>query len=85
MRPVPERLSWRERAACRGVDVRLWFSYEKGRARAVCAACPVRAPCLAEALAREAPAPYLAAGVFGGLAADEREVLLRATERRPAV
>ena len=53
---------WRERAACRsGVDPDLFFPVaESGAARngqvraakAVCARCPVRSDCLAEALAR---------------------------------
>jgi hypothetical protein len=68
---VPE---WRTRAACRG-RVDLDFidpptPAEAGECRALCAGCPVREQCLAEALlAGEAW------GIWGGLDADEREPL----------
>jgi WhiB family redox-sensing transcriptional regulator len=72
---------WRERAACRGMATRIFFEgAAKATARAVCARCPVRAACLTEALRIEAAAPYMAAGVYGGL--DERE---RAQLQRVAV
>jgi hypothetical protein len=69
---------WRGRAACRGVDPELFFpAAERGpvravqvaAAKAVCAGCPVRAECLAEALAR---IPY---GIAGGLTENERRRL----------
>jgi hypothetical protein len=44
-------------------------------AKTVCARCPVRAECLAEALAR---IPY---GIAGGLTEDERRALGRRPER----
>ena len=40
---------WRELAACRGTDLNLFFperGESAGPARRVCAACPVREPCL---------------------------------------
>lgn len=62
---------WRLRAACRGMPTALFFS-EQGRraakARAVCAACPVKTECLKEGLECE----Y---GIFGGLLARERRRL----------
>ena len=46
-------MTWREHAACLGADTDLWYP-ERGErtaeAKAVCAACPVRAECLAFAL-----------------------------------
>lgn len=69
---------WRDRAACRGMDPELFFpAGESGpmhdaqvaAAKAVCAGCPVRAVCLAEALAR---IPY---GIAGGLTEQERRRL----------
>jgi hypothetical protein len=68
---IPE---WRSRAACRGrvdldfIDPRT--SAEAAECRALCAGCPVRAQCLAEALGTGE-----AWGIWGGLDADEREPL----------
>jgi hypothetical protein len=70
--------AWRDQAACRGTDPELFFpAGESGpvhdaqvaAAKAVCAGCPVRAACLAEALAR---IPY---GIAGGLTEQERRRL----------
>ncbi len=64
---------WRRRAACRGYDLDLFFP---GRgesaepARQVCAACPVRQPCLDYALSHG-----ITHGVWGGLAERERRGL----------
>ena len=83
--PVSGR-DWRARAACRGSDPELFFpTAESGpvragqvaAAKAVCARCPVRAACLAEALAR---IPY---GIAGGLTEYERR-RLRAGDRATA-
>ncbi len=77
--PEPVR-AWRDRAACRDVDPELFYpAAEDGpslraqvtAAKAVCAGCPVRVECLAEALAR---IPY---GVAGGLTEHERRQLRR--------
>ena len=67
--------TWRDLALCREVDPELFFP-EKGEpgaeAKKVCARCEVRTACLTEALeCREA---Y---GVWGGLGARQRTVLLR--------
>lgn len=73
--------SWVQLAACRGLDVSLWFapvgSLDERAALAVCAACPVRAACLVDALETEAEArgDYDVAGVRGGLRASERRAL----------
>lgn len=71
---------WRTRSACRDVDPETFFPVaESGpvhdaavtAAKAVCARCPVRAECLADALDR---LPY---GVAGGLTEHERRRLRR--------
>ena len=84
-----ERLDgWRDRAACRGEDSSLFFApsyfekpFEKeGReaeAKAICARCPVRDPCLEYALAIREPH-----GVWGGLNEHERRQILRARALR---
>lgn len=65
---------WRARAACRGrvdldfIDPRT--PAEAAECRGLCAGCPVREQCLAEALTTGE-----AWGIWGGLDADEREPL----------
>lgn len=71
---------YRDRARCRNEDPELFYPLGEGRAFAeqiaeakeVCEACPVRAECLEDALARREPD-----GIWGGLTADERRALLR--------
>jgi WhiB family transcriptional regulator, redox-sensing transcriptional regulator len=76
---------WRERAACRpgsGVDPEIfhplagWTGIANGdrvqAAKAVCAGCPVRLPCLDWALRRHDPH-----AVLGGLTPDERTQITR--------
>ena len=66
------RLEWRERAACRGMNVDIFVGTNTVRtrhpdyttARAVCAACPVTRECLAEAGS--------STGMWGGLDEAER-------------
>ena len=75
---------WRESAACRRHDPELFFPIgntgparaEIHRAKAICAACPVRAECLAFAL--ETHQDY---GIWGGCDEDERRVLRRQRRR----
>lgn len=70
--------NWRDRAACLGLDPELFFpvsdvgpgAVQTAAAKAVCARCPVRAECLADAL--DAGNDY---GVWGGLTEDERRAL----------
>ena len=81
--PAPFAARWRELAACRGADLNLFFP---GRgesaepARRVCAACPVRQPCLDYALGNA-----ITDGIWGGLTERERRPLrtprLRAARR----
>jgi WhiB family redox-sensing transcriptional regulator len=82
---VPARFAarWRELAACRGTDLGVFFP-ERGEsaeaARRVCAACPVRQPCLDYAITNR-----IVHGVWGGLTERERRALqsrwVRATRR----
>jgi WhiB family redox-sensing transcriptional regulator len=64
---------WRELAACRGVGLDLFFP-ERGEsaepARQVCAACPVRQPCLDYAITNR-----ISHGIWGGLTERERRAL----------
>jgi hypothetical protein len=71
---------WRDREACSSASPDLFFpagedgpAYEAqvAAAKAVCARCPVRAECLAEALVR---IPY---GIAGGLTPEDRRRLPR--------
>ena len=73
-------VNWRERAACRGTDVELFYSDAESDIRsalALCAGCEVRATCFEYAMAgREA------FGVWGGTVEGQRRRVFRA-ERRP--
>lgn len=70
---------WATIAACRdsAPDDLFVRGAEQHRAKLVCAGCPVRAECLAEALDNE-----VEWGVWGGLTERERRAILR---RRPHV
>jgi len=64
---------WRELAACRGADLDVFFperGESAGPARQVCAACPVRQPCLDYAITNR-----ITHGVWGGLTERERRAL----------
>lgn len=73
-------MDWRHHAACRDEDPDLFFptgstapiGLELDRAKAVCAGCPVRQPCLQWAVLHDQPG-----GVWGGLTESERGVLRR--------
>ena len=64
-------MPWAGRAACQAHDPEDWMDDKPGRptaaAGAVCGACPVRAACLAHALAHDEPW-----GMGGGLTTRER-------------
>jgi WhiB family redox-sensing transcriptional regulator len=70
---------WLARAACRGMDPELFFP-DRGesteQAKAVCAACPVRAECLDHALTN-----VERFGIWGGLSERERRAIRRARTR----
>ncbi|MCX4967767.1 WhiB family transcriptional regulator [Streptomyces sp. NBC_00654] len=77
--------NWRMGAACREEDPDLFFPIgstgpalvQTADAKAVCASCPVREPCLRWALENGQDS-----GVWGGLGEDERRALKRRTRRR---
>lgn len=68
---------WAARAACRTArpDELFVRGAEQNKAKQLCATCPVRAECLAEALDNQ-----IEWGVWGGMTERERRALLR---RRP--
>ena len=71
------REHWNERAACVGVDERIFFppaGKTANHARQFCAACPVRAECLRDALKAELGERRF--GIYGGLMAPERAELV---------
>ncbi len=67
--------TWRQRAACLGIDAAVFYPVsdeEAGPAKSICAECPVRQPCLEYALVnRERD------GVWGGATERERRRMLR--------
>lgn len=67
--------AWRVDAACRDLDVALFFpepGVDAGGAKAICAGCPVREACLEFAIAS-----HQDDGVWGGLDENERRRLRR--------
>lgn len=65
-------MDWRDQASCRDEDPEIFFPLPsddatEAKALAVCATCPVKAPCLAEAI--ELVIPY---GIFGGVTEEVR-------------
>ncbi|MFF3001082.1 WhiB family transcriptional regulator [Streptomyces sp. NPDC057950] len=73
------RSEWLERAACGSSDADGLFadSARQRQAKVVCAGCPVRVECLAEALDER-----VEFGVWGGMTERDRRALLR---RKPDV
>jgi WhiB family redox-sensing transcriptional regulator len=72
---VTVKTTWRDEAACKGLDTGIFFpttDAEAGAAKLVCAGCPVRAECLEWALASRQED-----GVWGGLTDNERRRLRR--------
>jgi WhiB family redox-sensing transcriptional regulator len=69
--------TWRKLSACRGLDVELFYPVtedeaDAAEAKAICAECPVRQPCLEHALAsRERE------GIWGGTTERERRRIVR--------
>lgn len=87
---APGGEGWRDQAACRNTDPDLFFPIgstgvaveQTDQAKAVCAACAVRGPCLQYALDTNQEA-----GVWGGASEEERRKLRakRAALRRQAL
>ena len=71
--PAPAPAGWRERAACRGTNLEVFFP---GRgepaepARRICACCAVRQPCLDYAISHG-----IVDGIWGGPAGRDRRAL----------
>jgi WhiB family transcriptional regulator, redox-sensing transcriptional regulator len=82
--PTPDTLAsdWRADAACREIDIDVFFAVDEASQReaiAICEACPVRAECLEYAItARE---QY---GVWGGVREQDRKRLVRSRRRDAA-
>lgn len=69
-----------DEARCREVGGEIFFpenGENSANARAVCAACPVRAACLDHALALEASSVWTVSGIWGGTSEKERRGLRR--------
>ena len=69
--------TWRKRAACRGIDVEIFYpatdeDIDAEAAKVVCGACPVRQACLEHALAHRERE-----GIWGGATERERRRILR--------
>ena len=71
--------TWRQHAACKGIDPDVFYPHEDDEAEAakeVCGVCPVRQACLEHALvARERD------GVWGGATERERRRIIRQRRR----
>lgn len=75
---------WWQAAACRNADPELFFPISAtaasrgdiGRAKQICASCPVNSPCLRYALAHRQEQ-----GIWGGLTDEERRSLDRPRRR----
>ncbi len=80
--------SWQDRAACTGMDRRLFFGPDdeprpdreirEAKAKAVCKRCPVRVQCLDYALRHS-----IRHGIWGGLNEEERARERRRRARKP--
>jgi WhiB family redox-sensing transcriptional regulator len=68
-------MTWRQQAACRGLEPEIFFpatDEEAGAAKAVCAVCSVRESCLEHALHNREKE-----GIWGGATERERRRILR--------
>lgn len=67
---------WREKAACQGVDTRLFYPEKQmlvsAKVKAICYGCPVRAACLYEAISRNDKH-----GMWGGVTPKSRRTIRR--------
>lgn len=75
---IPGRPAWMDDAACKGMDGDLWFpssdnmrlrQFQTVAAKAICAECPVKEPCLHYGIANDED------GIWGGLAQGPRRRL----------
>ena len=81
-----DETSWRDEASCLGYDPLWWFPAEWTKARpevfAICAACPVQAECLADALTWPVGVDR-AGGIRGGVTVSARQGMPRPARRKP--
>lgn len=73
------RENWYDQAACRGMDVELFFAEDAARSSAAlltCRTCPVREPCLRTAMAEQE-----LYGVWGGTPETYRRRIFRREAR----
>ncbi len=71
--------TWRDRAACRGMNVELFYSTDEAVLRSalrVCADCPVRQSCFSAAMAEGE-----SFGVWGGTVEAQRRRVFRREQR----
>lgn len=73
--------TWRKRAACRGIDVDVFYpstedDADADEAKVVCSECPVREACLEHALAHRERE-----GIWGGTTERERRRIVRQRRR----
>ena len=75
-------LSWRQRAACRGLSTDIFYPVsdeDAGEAKSICAICPVQEACLEWALdTRERE------GIWGGATERQRRRLIRQRRKQAA-
>lgn len=72
-------LTWRDEAACLDVGTEAFFSDDRGvqeLAKSICAGCPVRNVCLADALESPADEDW---GIRGGLTRHARKQVRRSS------
>lgn len=72
-------MQWYDEAACRGLDVELFYAEEPGatsQALQICASCPVREPCHQTAMGQRE-----AYGVWGGTRENQRRRIFRREDR----
>ncbi len=75
-----ERPAWQKQAACRGMDINIFFP-KRGqtkfieKAKKVCASCPVMNECREYGI--ELAQEFDTIGIFGGLATINRKQLMR--------
>lgn len=83
------RHDWRTRAACRGVDINIFYPPEDDdqcyskEAIALCARCPVRDECLMNALSGADGTNKLSYGYWGGTTPEERLAMIDALPKMP--
>lgn len=66
-----DMVRWKEDAACRGMDLNIFFASDTREAKAVCQRCQTTQECL-EYARRFEEAVGFGGGVYGGQSSDER-------------